>query len=113
MRSSRSRSARRERLEPRERQWGSYIDLYPSRANPPFVRHLRTSLFEVSRQSMISIHNLKDPSGPILFDGGFGAALQYRGLTSGTPPETWNIARPEEVRKLHAEFVAAGSAIIE
>ncbi|OGU63850.1 MAG: hypothetical protein A3C56_05950 [Ignavibacteria bacterium RIFCSPHIGHO2_02_FULL_56_12] len=62
---------------------------------------------------MISIHNLKDPSGPILFDGGFGAALQYRGLTSGTPPETWNIARPEEVRKLHAEFVAAGSAIIE
>src|SRR3989304_5456785 len=74
MRSSRSRSAPRERLEPREMQWSSYIDLYLRRDNPTIVRHSRTSLFEVSRQSMISIHNLKDPSGPILFDGGFGAA---------------------------------------
>ncbi|MCU0452950.1 MAG: homocysteine S-methyltransferase family protein [Bacteroidetes bacterium] len=62
---------------------------------------------------MLSPASLLAPTRPVLFDGGFGACLQHRGLEPGSAPEGWNVSRPDDVRTLHSEFVAAGSLVIE
>jgi 5-methyltetrahydrofolate--homocysteine methyltransferase len=45
----------------------------------------------------------------ILLDGGLGTSLMARGLQRGTPPETWNLERPEVVTAVHRAWVDAGS----
>lgn len=48
----------------------------------------------------------------LLLDGGMGTSLQTRGLPRGYPPALWSVERPEEVRRLHEEYVEAGADII-
>ena len=48
----------------------------------------------------------------LIFDGGSGTLLQRRGLPAGTRPECWNIDRPDEIIKMHSEYIAAGADII-
>lgn len=48
----------------------------------------------------------------ILADGATGTMLQRKGLDSGKVPETWVFERPEQVRALHQEYVAAGSELL-
>ena len=48
----------------------------------------------------------------LFFDGGTGTILQERGLTAGELPETWNLARPEELIAVHRAYLDAGSDII-
>lgn len=48
----------------------------------------------------------------VYLDGGCGTMLQKRGLKSGESPELWNITRPEEIVRLHKEYLSAGSDII-
>src|SRR5262245_39914304 len=48
----------------------------------------------------------------LLADGATGTNYFKAGLTSGEPPEFWTTDRPEEVTKLHQQFVAAGADII-
>ena len=48
----------------------------------------------------------------LYFDGGFGTMVQSRGLPPGTPPELWNIERPEVIEEIHRAYAAAGSHII-
>ena len=48
----------------------------------------------------------------ILFDGGMGTELQKRGLKTGELPELLNLERPEIVRAVHADYVAAGADVI-
>lgn len=48
----------------------------------------------------------------VYLDGGCGTMLQKRGLKSGEPPELWNITHPEEIVRLHKEYLSAGSDII-
>ncbi len=45
-------------------------------------------------------------------DGATGTNLQARGLERGKAPEEWLLENPEEIIRLHREFVAAGSNII-
>ena len=46
--------------------------------------------------------------GVFIADGGTGTMLQAQGLGhEGT--ETWNLARPEEILRLHAQYLAAGA----
>lgn len=52
-------------------------------------------------------------SGPWLLDGGMGSGLLARGLPPGRPAELWNVQRPETVRDLHAEFLRAGSRVVQ
>jgi 5-methyltetrahydrofolate--homocysteine methyltransferase len=47
--------------------------------------------------------------GTLLLDGGLGSALIGRGLALGTPPERWNLERPEDVVAVHRAYVDAGS----
>lgn len=48
----------------------------------------------------------------VYLDGGCGTMLQKRGLKSGESPELWNITHPEEIVRLHKEYLSAGSDII-
>jgi len=45
----------------------------------------------------------------LLADGATGTNLFNLGLTAGEAPELWNTDRPEVIRGLYAEAVAAGS----
>jgi 5-methyltetrahydrofolate--homocysteine methyltransferase len=51
--------------------------------------------------------------GPcLLLDGGLGSMLIAAGLPSGAPPDRWNLERPETVRRVHRDYVEAGSEAI-
>jgi 5-methyltetrahydrofolate--homocysteine methyltransferase len=47
----------------------------------------------------------------LMADGATGTNLFNMGLESGEPPEFWNTDKPENIRKLYAAAVAAGSDI--
>ncbi|MGE5138277.1 MAG: homocysteine S-methyltransferase family protein [Rudaea sp.] len=52
-------------------------------------------------------------SGHVLVaDGATGTNYQARGLERGTAPEQWLFQSPEEVVRLHRDFVRAGSDIV-
>ncbi|MGD9703559.1 MAG: betaine--homocysteine S-methyltransferase [Acidimicrobiia bacterium] len=48
----------------------------------------------------------------VLADGATGTNYFAMGLSSGEPPELWNVDRPERVAALHQQFVDAGADII-
>lgn len=52
-------------------------------------------------------------SGPLLLDGGMGSALIDRGLQGGGSSELWNLERPDDVRAIHAGYLAAGCDVIQ
>ncbi len=49
----------------------------------------------------------------LYFDGATGSVLLERGLPAGVPPEEWNITNPDEIVRLHKEYLAAGADIIK
>lgn len=49
----------------------------------------------------------------LFFDGGTGTVLSSRGLEAGKAPELWNIERPDEIIRLHREYIDAGANIIK
>ncbi len=52
-------------------------------------------------------------SGPVICgDGAWGSVLIERGLPPGHPPETWTLERPEVLREIAAEYLAAGAEIL-
>jgi 5-methyltetrahydrofolate--homocysteine methyltransferase len=50
--------------------------------------------------------------GILLADGATGTSLFAMGLEAGEAPELWNETRPENITKLHQDFVDAGADII-
>ncbi len=48
----------------------------------------------------------------LLADGATGTALMEAGLPPGTPPELWNVERPETISQLYRSYLDAGSQII-
>ena len=58
--------------------------------------------------------NIKDLLGKerLYFDGGMGTLLQAEGLKAGELPELWNITHPEIIKKIHLNYLEAGSNII-
>jgi 5-methyltetrahydrofolate--homocysteine methyltransferase len=55
---------------------------------------------------------LLDEGGPILADGAMGTMLFSAGLQFGDPPELWNLAHPDVVRRIHRGYLDAGSRIL-
>ena len=49
----------------------------------------------------------------LLCDGATDTRLHGQDLLAGECPESWNLSRPEDVRAIWAEYIAAGSDIIE
>lgn len=45
-------------------------------------------------------------------DGGCGTILQEMGLKPGELPETWNVLRPDDIRKLHYDYLTHGANIL-
>jgi 5-methyltetrahydrofolate--homocysteine methyltransferase len=56
--------------------------------------------------------DLLDEGGPILADGAMGTMLFGAGLQFGDPPETWNLAHPDVVRRIQRGYLEAGSRIV-
>ena len=56
---------------------------------------------------------LELPTGrPLFLDGGMGTQLQARGLAAGEIPELWNLSRPDDIRAVHAAYLAASSDVV-
>ena len=49
----------------------------------------------------------------LYFDGATGSVLFSRGLAAGVAPEVWNDTHPDEIYKLHREYLLAGADIIK
>lgn len=49
----------------------------------------------------------------LVSDGAWGTLLQAAGLESGGSPELWNLERPEQVRRVAAEYFSAGADMVE
>jgi len=57
--------------------------------------------------------NLQDYAGKVtVADGAWGTQLDQRGCPPGYCREEWNVSRPDVVREVAAEYVAAGAQII-
>ncbi len=50
--------------------------------------------------------------GTILADGAMGTMLFANGLQFGDPPEAWNIAHPDVIRRIQRGYIEAGSRIL-
>lgn len=50
--------------------------------------------------------------GILIADGATGTMLLAAGLPRGVPPERWNLENPEAIRRLHRDYIEAGSDII-
>ena len=48
----------------------------------------------------------------LVFDGAMGTQLQERGLAAGELPELLCLTNPDEIRAIHAAYVAAGADIV-
>ena len=48
----------------------------------------------------------------VILDGSTGALLQSRGMPAGVCPESWCLENPEELSRVHAEYIKAGADII-
>lgn len=58
------------------------------------------------------LSDLLNTKGVLLADGATGTSLFAMGLEAGEAPELWNEAKPENITKLHQDFVDAGADII-
>ena len=57
--------------------------------------------------------SLELPAGrPLFLDGGMGTQLQARGLAAGEIPELWNLTRSDDIRAVHAAYLAAGADVV-
>ncbi len=48
----------------------------------------------------------------LFFDGAMGTMLQSAGLQPGEVPDLWSVTHPEQVRDIHAQYLAAGCNIV-
>ena len=60
----------------------------------------------------VSLESLLADREWLLADGATGTTLFAMGLEAGEAPELWNEAKPENITKLHQDFVDAGADII-
>ena len=48
----------------------------------------------------------------VVLDGAMGSTLIAAGLKGGIPPESWNVEKPEFIKKIHSDYFAAGSDVV-
>ena len=58
------------------------------------------------------LNDLLKAGNVLVADGATGTMLMDAGLPAGTPPELWNVEKPEQVMALHLAYRDAGSQII-
>lgn len=57
-------------------------------------------------------HALIEGGGPIIADGAMGTMLFANGLQFGDPPEVWNLAHPDVIRRIQRGYLDAGAQIL-
>ncbi len=60
----------------------------------------------------MSIDEILKAQGFVVADGAMGTQLFAVGLTSGDPPEAWNIDHADEVRAIHRAYLQAGADLV-
>lgn len=60
----------------------------------------------------LSLRERLDTGPPLIADGATGTRLQAVGLSCGEAPERWTLDRPEAIRQLAADYIAAGSDVV-
>ena len=60
----------------------------------------------------MQVNELFKQSNTILLDGGMGTMLQAAGLALGARPEELNVTDPALIERIHAQYAAAGSRIV-
>jgi methionine synthase I (cobalamin-dependent) len=63
-------------------------------------------------RGMSRLDDLLAPGTPVLADGAMGTMLFEIGLSSGDPPEAWNVLHPDRVRLVHRGYLEAGARIV-
>ncbi len=58
------------------------------------------------------LQTLIDAKGYVVLDGAMGTQLFAAGLTSGDPPERWNVEHPDRVQQIHRRYAEAGSDVV-
>ncbi len=48
----------------------------------------------------------------VLLDGGMGTELIKHGFPQGECPESWNVEKPDLVKKIHMSYYEAGSDVV-
>lgn len=48
----------------------------------------------------------------LFFDGGMGSLLQARGLKPGELPEIWNLSHPDQIERIHREYLESGADVV-
>lgn len=48
----------------------------------------------------------------VVLDGAMGTLLMAAGLTSGAPPEEWNVLHPDRIRAVHRHYIESGSRVV-
>lgn len=86
-------------------------------ADLPAVDHARfpdlaTRLAHDSGRSSAKFRAMLAGGGPIIADGAMGTMLFSNGLQFGDPPEVWNLAHPDVIRRIHRGYLEAGSQIL-
>ena len=61
---------------------------------------------------MNKLEQLLAQKGTLILDGAMGTMLFAVGLTSGDPPEEWNVTQPDKLEAIHQAYIDAGSDII-
>jgi 5-methyltetrahydrofolate--homocysteine methyltransferase len=75
-------------------------------ATPPRTHDLTPSPANAKWRALLA------EGGTILADGAMGTMLFANGLQFGDPPEAWNVAHPDVVRRIHRGYIDAGSRIV-
>ncbi|HET7029705.1 MAG TPA: homocysteine S-methyltransferase family protein [Candidatus Limnocylindrales bacterium] len=75
-------------------------------APPPATHELAPAPINAKWRALLA------EGGTILADGAMGTMLFANGLQFGDPPETWNVAHPDVVRRIHRGYIDAGSRIV-
>jgi 5-methyltetrahydrofolate--homocysteine methyltransferase len=73
--------------------------------------HLRNASNSGDFQQMDALSKLLSTRDWLMADGATGTNLFNMGLSSGEPPEFWNVDLPDNIRKLYRGAVEAGSDI--
>ncbi len=84
----------------------------PIEVDPAAFPDRATRLASDDGRASARFRALLDEDGPILADGAMGTMLFASGLQFGDPPETWNLAHPDIIRRIQRGYLEAGSRIL-
>jgi 5-methyltetrahydrofolate--homocysteine methyltransferase len=84
----------------------------PIEVDPAAFPDRATRLAHDDGRASQRFRDLLAEGGPILADGAMGTMLFAAGLQFGDPPETWNLAHPDVIRRIQRGYVEAGSRIL-